>query len=260
MPYNSAALPKKGRDAMKDYRKYQMNGRECLAAAGAGGSIAYTAAATFFPNLLLRWIVMLVGGGAAVLFWKRYRCAQQQKRLRYEFREFLGMMAAVLRAGRSVEGAVAAVYEDMEEGESALMYEEARGILHGLQLQVPVEELFRELGERSGLSEIQDFAEILYVSKRSRGELTDVMEHTVQILEDKMEAEEELRVVLAKRKMEQRILTGMPFGVIAMLFVMSPEYLEPLYTYTEGRIVMAVCAGLMAVSLWMAGRIMRVQI
>ena len=75
-----------------------------------------------------------------------------------------------------------------------------------------------------------------------------------------MEAEEELRVVLAKRKMEQRILTGMPFGVIAMLFVMSPEYLEPLYTCTEGRIVMAVCAGLMTVSLWMAGRIMRVQI
>ena len=245
---------------MKDYRKYRLSGRECVAAAGVGGSIVYAAAALLFPNLLLRWGAVLTGGGVAVLFWKRYRCVQQQKQLRYEFREFLGMMAAVLRAGRSVEGAVAAVYEDMDENESALMYEEARGILHGLQLQIPVEELFRDLGERSGLSEIQDFAEILHVSKRIRGELTDVMEHTVQILEDKMEAEEELRVVLAKRKMEQRILTGMPFGVIAMLFVMSPEYLEPLYTCTEGRIVMAVCAGLMTVSLWMAGRIMRVQI
>lgn len=245
---------------MKDYRKYRLSGRECVAAAGVGGSIVYATAALLFPNLLLRWGAVLTGGGVAVLFWKRYRCVQQQKQLRYEFREFLGMMAAVLRAGRSVEGAVAAVYEDMEENESALMYEEARGILHGLQLQIPVEELFRDLGERSGLSEIQDFAEILHVSKRTRGELTDVMEHTVQILEDKMEAEEELRVVLAKRKMEQRILTGMPFGVIAMLFVMSPEYLEPLYTCTEGRIVMAVCAGLMTVSLWMAGRIMRVQI
>lgn len=245
---------------MKDYRKYRLSGRECVAAAGVGGSIVYAAAALLFPNLLLRWGAVLTGGGVAVLFWKRYRYVQQQKRLRYEFREFLGMMAAVLRAGRSVEGAVAAVYEDMEENESALMYEEAKGILHGLQLQIPVEELFRDLGERSGLSEIQDFAEILHVSKRTRGELTDVMEHTVQILEDKMEAEEELRVVLAKRKMEQRILTGMPFGVIAMLFVMSPEYLEPLYTCTEGRIVMAVCAGLMTVSLWMAGRIMGVQI
>ncbi len=245
---------------MKDYRKYRMSGRECLAAAGAGGGIAYAAAVLFFPNLLLRWSAVLASGGAAVYFWRRYRCVQQQKQLRYEFREFLGMMAAVLRAGRSVEGAVAAVYEDMEEAESTLMYEETRGILHGLQLQIPVEKLFRELGERSGLSEIQEFAEILYISKRSRGELTDVMEHTVQILEDKMEAEEELRVVLAKRKMEQRILTGMPFGVIAMLFVMSPEYLEPLYTYTGGRIVMVACAGLMAVSLWMAGRIMRVQI
>ena len=112
---------------MKDYRKYRLSGRECVAAAGAGGSIVYAAAALLFPNLLLRWGAVLTGGGAAVLFWKRYRCVQQQKQLRYEFREFLGMMAAVLRAGRSVEGAVAAVYEDMEENESALMYEEARG-------------------------------------------------------------------------------------------------------------------------------------
>ncbi|MBQ7916199.1 MAG: type II secretion system F family protein [Firmicutes bacterium] len=245
---------------MKNYGKHRLSAVEKGLAAGVGGLICAVVVGVFFRSLIMMGIAVGVGMTVAPFYWRRIRQNQIQKQLRYEFRECLGMMTPVLRTGRSIEGAIEALCEDMDPEETPLIYEEVRSISNGLKLHTPIEELFQELGDRSGVGDIQDFAEILSVSKRSRGEVVEMMERTVEVLEEKMESEEELRVILAKRKMEQRILTIMPFAVIFMLMIMSPGYLEPLYSTLQGRAVMVVCVVLMVFSHYLSGRITKINV
>lgn len=245
---------------MRNYCKYKLKGTEKSVVICCGALLAGMIAGVFFRNLAMAVTAAMVGGIAAPFYWKRMRQMQIQKQLRFEFRECLGMMAPLLRTGRSMEGAVEALCEDMDQEETPLIYEEIRGIYNGLQLHRPIEDLFQELGDRSGVSDIQDFAEVLSVSKRSRGEMTEMMERTIQVLEEKIESEEELRVILAKRKMEQKILTMMPFGIIGMLAIMSPGYLEPLYNTFQGQGIMLICLVLMIFSYYLSGRITKINI
>ncbi|MBQ8039033.1 MAG: hypothetical protein IJ274_04060, partial [Lachnospiraceae bacterium] len=73
------------------------------------------------------------------------------------------------------------------------------------------------------------------------GDVARVMENTIHLLQERMEIQNELRVLLIKKKTEQKILNLMPFVVIGLLLLMSPDYLSPLYDCLQGQIIMTVC-------------------
>lgn len=245
---------------MKDYRNYRLSWKVRLGAALAGGVLFGIISGIFFRNVWGCAAAVAAGTVIAPAFWRKHEQQKVQRCLRLEFRECLSMMVPVLRTGRSLEGAIEALCEDMDPEETVWMYPEIEGIRNGLSLHQSAEDLFEDLGMRSGIEDIQDFAEIIRISKRSQGNIAAVMDHTARILEEKMEAEEELRVILAKRKMEQRLLNASPFLVVFMLFMMSPGYLDPLYTTLQGKMAMIFCVGLMAFSYWLSGRLSRVSI
>ena len=126
---------------------------------------------------------------------------------------------------------------------------------NGLMLGMPLEELFLDLGHRSGVEDIQDFAELLALRKRSKGDLAEAAEYTIRILTEKMEAEEELRTLLAQRRLEQRVMNVMPFLILGLLLMMSPDYLRPLYESMSGMLIRLSCLVLMGLSVILSKRI-----
>ena len=74
-----------------------------------------------------------------------------------------------------------------------------------------------------------------------RGGVTRVIENTAQLLQEKIEIRQELEVLLARKKTEQRIMNLMPLLVIGMLATLSPDYVRPLYVTLQGRAIMTVC-------------------
>jgi len=127
-------------------------------------------------------------------------------------------------------------------------YREWQEVIAQLQVGIPVEEGLREFGKRSGVEEIQSFARTVEVCKRSEGDIAKVMENTIDLLQERMEIQMELKVILAKKKTEQKILNVMPFVVIGLLLLLSPDYLEPLYDSLQGKLVMTICMVLSVVS------------
>lgn len=188
------------------------------------------------------------------------RKQKKMKQLRSEFRETLNLMIPLLQSGKSMEGVVEALSEDMDAGATPIMFAEIQKMRNGIRNQIPVEQLFVRFGEESGVVDIRDFGEILQISKRSRGDLSEIMRNAASVLSDKMEAEEELRVLLAGRRMEQRILNSSPFFIIGMILMMNPDYLEPLFSTSIGLLLLLLCAGLMALALFLSAKISQIKI
>ena len=215
----------------------------------------------FFHSGAVAAAAAVVGSVCGILWVRRSDAEKKKLRYRSEFRETLEMLLPVLRSGRSMESAVRVLAkEDMDPSETPWMYERIKEIVNGLDLGYSVENLFLRLGEESGLGDAAEFAEILRVSKRTSGDIVTVLEQAIQVLKEKMEAEEELAVMLAKRKMEQKILNGMPFFILAMLGSLSPDYLTPLYETFQGRAMMVVCLLLIGGGLYLSHRMVRTSL
>ena len=110
------------------------------------------------------------------------------------------------------------------------------------------------------MEEISSFAQIIQICKRTEGNIAKVIENTAGLLQEKIEIQGEVQVALAKKKMEQKILNVMPVAVLSLLLLLSPDYLAPLYSSFQGRMIMTVCAGLAIASYCISKRMADIAI
>lgn len=231
-----------------DYMVYRLSLQQWSAASMAGMVGASGLMMIFYRNI---WIILAAGAAGAILFPKIRKTQLIQKRqqqLQLEFKEALYSLIVSLRAGRSMEGAFAASLEDLDPVITPHIYREWEEIVKQLQVGFSVEDSLEDFAQRSGVEEIQSFARTIEICKRSEGDVTRVMENTIHLLQERMEIQMELKILLTKKKTEQKILNLMPFAVIGLLLMMSPDYLSPLYECLQGQLIMTACVGLTLLS------------
>lgn len=185
---------------------------------------------------------------------------KKKRKLVREFREVLYSLITALRAGRSLEQALIAVGEDMDPAAAPLLYPKWQLMLGRLQVNVTAESCLKELARDCGIEEIESLAEVIDIGRRSQGNMVEIIENTVRLLQDKIEIQEEVHLLLTKKRLEQKIINFMPFCVLGMLLMISPEYLSPLYGSIRGRIIMSACLGLAAGSLILSRHIAEIEI
>ena len=238
-----------------DYTKYQLSLKQWLLASAAGMGGALCMIMIFYRNI---WIIAIAGVAGAVVLprvQKQQMIQKRQQQLGNEFKDALYSLVVSLRAGRSLEGAFAASLDDLDPVMTPHIYREWSEIVQQLQVGFTVEDSLEDLAKRSGIEEIQSLARIVAICKRSEGDVARVMENTIQLLQERMEIQTELKVLLTKKKTEQRILSIMPFVVIGLLLLMSPGYLAPLYDSLQGQVIMTTCVGLTLLSYILAKKI-----
>ena len=186
----------------------------------------------------------------------------RKHRLLLEFREALSVLASYLGAGYSTENAFRAAVPELGRllGPDALIVREFRWISQGLGLHRPLEELLLDFAGRSGVDDIGNFAEVFSVAKRSGGELVRIISHTASVIRDKVSIEEEIVTMNSAKRYEQKIMNFMPFGIILYMNLSSPDFFRMLYTSFLGRIVMTGCLLVWCLAVWLADRIMDIEV
>lgn len=200
---------------------------------------------------------MLILAGAARFgepYYCRYLSERRRRELSDQFRDFLYAISASVAAGRQMETAI-------EEAEQALLllYQEQDCMCRELSHMVramkesnqPVSALLQEFAGRSGISDIEQFVEIYCVCETTGGNLESVIQKTVSVLLEKIDFFSEIEIMTAQKRFEANILAGISIGMIALLNVISPGYLQPLYVTLQGRVIMsAALAGIVAAYVW----------
>ena len=95
-------------------------------------------------------------------------------------------------------------------GEDESIIKELKVIIDGINNNFEIEKLLMNLGERSGVDDIQSFANVFETAYRKGGNIKDIIKNTQQIIADKMEIESEIETMVAANQMEQKIMMIMP--------------------------------------------------
>ncbi len=174
------------------------------------------------------------------------RLRRRNRQLLIQFRECIQAVAASMRAGYAVENAFLESIADMRNmfGENCAMERELRQLRQGLANNVTLEVLLAEMGQRCGLEEMREFAEVFAIAKRNGGSIPVTVDTAGSAIGRRLAVEEEMETLLSARKLEQRVMNAMPFMIVWYVEVSNPGYFDMLYGNPAGVALMTVCMGI----------------
>lgn len=243
-----------------DYRIYRLTPAEHAKCAGMTVALSALLAYLFYDSfwgLLLLPVLYLVIRKSKVKTGLR----RVQDELAKEFLDVLRTVSAALLAGLSMENAwrEAGMEISMLYGEDSVMGRELTEINNSVRVGIPLEKQLEDLADRSGNSDIASFAEVFAFAKRSGGNFVTIMEGTADHIRARYDTEREIQVLVASKRMEQKIMNVMPIFILAYLKITSAGFLDILYGNPAGVLFMSACLLAYGMALMLADKILQIH-
>lgn len=244
-----------------DYRNYNLNQKEIALCLLQSGGMSLLIAGLFYHSF---WGILLALPLIPFFLYqcKEYGKVRQQRELSFGFKECIRLAAAAMRAGYSPENAFAEAEKELSHllSEQDMMCRELREINRQVRLNIPLEKLLSEFAFRSGVEEIRIFAQVFAHAKRSGGDFIRILQETAQRISDKVEVLQEIQTVIAAKEMEQKIMNVIPLGILLMVSLGSPGFLDVLYQSAFGRCVMTLCLLIYGAAYLLSKRIVAIEV
>ena len=226
-----------------------------------GAALGLLAAWLCYRSIAALPVAALIAVGYCQLA-KKELLRRQKKKLNMHFRDFLSSLHTAMKAGYSLENGVRQAAGDVEKlyGKKDVLSVELADIRRQMTYARPVENLFWELGQKSGVEDIRNFGEALMVAKRTGGGMAHVLEASWKSVSDRIDAEQEIDALIAAKQYEQRFLSLMPVGILLYMRLAFPDLLAKLYGEPVGIAVMTVCLGLYLAAALLARKIARIEV
>ena len=228
---------------------------------GKMGGILLVGSLVFYNTLLPAFFLF---PPVFVIFGKREvkRLIEKRKeQLKTEFLTELLLLGDLLRSGHSFENALRATEKELLElyGEGSDMLSEIRLMMAGFSLSRTPEELFLDLSERADVPEIREFASVFSLVNRTGGQIREVIQGVSESLTEAFAVEEEIRTMIASKRMEQRIMDVMPAAILLYVKTASPELLASMYETLSGRLIMTGCLLVYVLAYYWSEKIMDIK-
>ena len=244
-----------------NYERYYFTGTEFLRIIGEYLLIDAAASFLFFDSL-----PVFLAGLAGIFPYSSYRRKIfHRKRRQILTEEFLSMITAVsgkVNGGMSAENAFADCLGDMERmyGKRSLIVTEIKLIIVRQTNSESLEKCLLDLGRRSGVAAIYEFAQIFAIARLNSGQMRTVINDTVRTMQEKSDTDAEIEVLVSGKKLEQKIMCVIPLMIIAYLRIETAAFLSVLYHNPLGILVMSVCLCVYVFAYFLGERIVDIRV
>ncbi len=212
---------------------------------------SFFASALLFP-LAIPWFVIQ----------KERKLKKENHDLGIQFKDAMMAVLAAQKAGYSIENSFIEAIHDMRilYGKGSPIYRELQRIDKGIKNSVTIEAMIRELGIRSSNKDIEEFAGVFAVAKRSGGNMTETIERCIDVIGKRMDVENEIDILIAAKRMEAKIMEIVPFGIMTYIEITNPGFFDALYGNPLGIVVMTVCLALYITAYILTQKIVDIEI
>lgn len=215
----------------------------------------------FFRSLPAVLLLLPFAGFIASMEWKKCR-EKEVERLALEFRDGILAMAGALRAGKSAEHAFAEAARELRllHGKESVMAAEFQQVKIETDSNMPLETAVLKMAARCRVDEIQVFAEVFSVARRTGGELGRILADTAETIGERIRVQEDISALLHGRRLELQIMRITPAFLMAYLQLTTPDYFVPLYTEAAGRVVMLLAFACYLAAWVMGEKILEIRV
>lgn len=187
---------------------------------------------------------------------------RRQERLSHEFKDMIVGVSTGLNAGYSLENSLSLAQKEVRKlhGKNSDMEREIGIILHGISCGNCIEDMIYDLGLRSGIEEIFEFAELIIVAKRHGGNINKIIRRLEKNMVNNNSVKLEISTMIAAKRLEGQIMQVIPFVIIGYIRMTNPGYMDVLYKNILGVIFMAICLVVIVVANMTTNKIVNIDI
>jgi tight adherence protein B len=127
---------------------------------------------------------------------------------------------------------------------------EFQSIIETQTIGMPIGEACLKLFESIPVPEANFFGIVVFIQQRAGGNLSEALGNLSRVLRDRKKMKAKIQAMSMEAKASASIIGALPIGVMGIVWLTSPAYIELLWTDPFGRLMLACCAGWMLVGVF----------
>ncbi|MDX5361665.1 MAG: type II secretion system F family protein [Alphaproteobacteria bacterium] len=183
-------------------------------------------------------IVGLCGGLALGLGFPRWLLSflakRRIKKFSTEFVNAIDIIVRGIRSGLPVNECLGIIARECR----APVSDEFQTIVAGQKVGVTVEQSLERMLERIPTSELNFFAIVLAIQQKTGGNLAEALSNLSNVLRERKKMKGKIGAMSSEAKSSAMIIGSLPFMVMALIHLATPDYLTPLFTERMGNMLL----------------------
>ena len=182
-------------------------------------------------------------GFAVPIFYVSWKARARLRRFENQLPDMLITLAASLKAGHSFRQGVQSVVEEGAEPAA----DEFKRVLTETQLGKPMDDALVNMAERVGSSNLTFVITAVTIQRQIGGSLAGLFDMIAETVRQRQQFARKVKSLTAMGRMSAYVLVGLPFFMAAVVTLMNPAYMSPLWHSGVGHTM--VFAGLVMIGL-----------
>ena len=223
----------------------------CLVAAVLAMAVVGVATGSLLTAAMVTVCIIGLALALAKTAWERRAAA-----MREEVPDALGAMKVCFQAGLSLMQTLSQVARETR-GPLGALFQRASHILETGGTITAALDVFH-VG--SSIPELAFVATALDVQHQTGGSMARVLAAARDTVESELALERSLRVQTAQAKLSARIVTILPFLLVALFSLMSPDFLKPFFASATGIALLAFALVMQLAGVLLVRRMLKVEV
>jgi tight adherence protein B len=170
--------------------------------------------------------------------------------------EVVNMISNSLRAGTSLAQSMDVVVSNSVPPVS----DEFSIVVNELRLGVSLEQALNNMSSRLKSKDLDLFVTTVNIARQTGGSLPEILSTIAQTMVERNKVQGKIDALTAQGKMSGYIVSAMPFILMALLALMSPELVEPMFSTGLGLLMLSVTVFLVAIGALLINKIVSIDI
>jgi tight adherence protein B len=207
---------------------------------GCGFALGIFAAVTGRPSLQI--LVALVVGAALPYGWVAVKARRRMNAFDNQLPDLLVTLAASLKAGHSFKQGIQTVVDEGQEPAS----KELGRVITDTRLGRPMEDALADTAERIGSKNFSFVITAVNIQRQVGGSLAGLFDMVADTVRQRQQFARKIKGLTAMGRASAYVLVGLPFFVGAVITLLNPSYMDPLYQTSTGHKLIIVGLVMMA--------------
>jgi len=200
-------------------------------------------------------ILLMIVGCAAPLPLLSIAVRRRRQAFDRQLADVLATIAATLRAGHGLRTALRGVADDGSPPAS----QEFTRVLGEERLGRPLDRAIAAMCVRIGSEDLDYVATAINVQTQAGGSLATLFDTLSETVRERQRHARKVRALTSMGRMSATILCCLPFGLVALMTLISPKYMAPFFTTSTGHVLIGYCLTSMTIGALILKRVVNVR-
>ncbi|PHP69080.1 pilus assembly protein [Zhengella mangrovi] len=185
-----------------------------------------------------------------------FQRGRRVKKFLVEFPNALDVIVRAVKSGLPINDGIRLIASEAQEPVKT----EFRRIVEAQQIGMSIPEAAMRMPETMPCPEAAFFGVVIQIQQQAGGNLSEALGNLSRVLRDRKKMKDRVQALAMEAKASAIIIGALPFVVAFLVYMSSPSYIKPLFTTSQGHMLLAGAAVWMSIGIFIMKKMMDFEV